>query len=108
MIVTKSTAELDAMAEAGDLLVKVHELITSMVRVGVTPLELDRAAEEMIRAGGGTARLTTVQGGTLTASMMGGRVMLTDGAGGMAHVTQADVFQSNGVIHVVDQVLLPG
>jgi methionyl aminopeptidase len=52
MIVTKSPAELDAMAEAGDLLVQVHELITSLVRVGVTPLELDRAAEDMIRAGG--------------------------------------------------------
>lgn len=63
---------------------------------------------EMIRAGGGTARLTTVQGGVLTASMMGNRVMLTDAAGGMAHVTQADVFQSNGVIHVTDAVSLPG
>ena len=63
---------------------------------------------EMIRAGGGTARLTTVQGGVLTASMMGGRVMLADAAGGMAHVTQADVFQSNGVIHVTDAVSLPG
>ena len=63
---------------------------------------------ELIRAGGGTARLTTVQGGVLTASMMGGRVMLTDGAGGVAHVTQADVFQSNGVIHVTDAVSLPG
>ena len=44
----------------------------------------------------------------LTASMMGNRVMLTDAAGGMAHVTQADVFQSNGVIHVTDAVSLPG
>jgi len=61
-----------------------------------------------IRAGGGTARLTTVQGGTLTASMMGGRVMLVDAKGGMAHVTQADVMQSNGVIHVTDAVSLPG
>jgi uncharacterized surface protein with fasciclin (FAS1) repeats len=63
---------------------------------------------QMIRAGGGTARLTTVQGGVLTAQLMGGRVMLTDGRGGMAHVTQADVMQSNGVIHVTDGVSLPG
>ena len=63
---------------------------------------------DLIKAGGGKARLTTVQGGTLTASIMGGRVMLTDGAGGMAHVTQADVMQSNGVIHVTDAVSLPG
>jgi uncharacterized surface protein with fasciclin (FAS1) repeats len=70
----------------------------------VTAAELVR----MIEAGGGQARLTTVQGGVLTARMMGGRVMLTDGAGGMAHVTQADVMQSNGVIHVTDAVSLPG
>ena len=61
-----------------------------------------------IRAGGGQARLATVQGGQLTASVMGGRVMLTDGKGGMAHVTQADVMQSNGIIHVTDAVSLPG
>jgi uncharacterized surface protein with fasciclin (FAS1) repeats len=62
----------------------------------------------MISAGGGQAQLTTVQGGTLTARMMGDRVMLTDAKGGMSHVTQADVLQSNGVIHVVDSVVLPG
>ena len=62
----------------------------------------------MIKSGGGQARLTTVQGGRLTASVMGGRVMLTDGKGGMAHVTQADVMQSNGIIHVTDAVSLPG
>ncbi len=60
-----------------------------------------------IRAGGGRATLTTVQGGTLTAAMMGDRVMLTDARGGMSHVTTADVMQSNGVIHVVDTVLMP-
>ena len=60
-----------------------------------------------IKDGGGKATLTTVQGGTLTASMMGNKVMLTDAKGGMSHVTQADVLQSNGVIHVVDTVLMP-
>jgi uncharacterized surface protein with fasciclin (FAS1) repeats len=63
---------------------------------------------QRIRAGGGTATLTTVQGGTLTARMMGNRVMLIDAKGGMSHVTQADVMQSNGVIHVTDAVSLPG
>ena len=63
---------------------------------------------EMIRTGGGQARLTTVQGGVLTASVVGGRVMLTDAKGGTAYVTQADVMQSNGVIHVTDSVSLPG
>ena len=63
---------------------------------------------EMIRAGGGQARLTTVQGGTLTARLEGNTVTLTDAKGGVAHVTQADVMQSNGVIHVTDAVSLPG
>ncbi len=60
-----------------------------------------------IEAGGGRAILTTVNGGTLTASMMGDRLTLTDAKGGMSHVTIGDVMQSNGVIHVVDTVLMP-
>lgn len=60
-----------------------------------------------IRAGGGSARLTTVEGGTLTASLRGDAVILTDEAGGEATVTQADLFQSNGVIHVTDAVSMP-
>ena len=60
-----------------------------------------------IRAGGGTATYTTVEGESLTFSMMGSKVMLRGMGGSMAHVTQADVMQSNGVIHVVDGVLLP-
>jgi uncharacterized surface protein with fasciclin (FAS1) repeats len=63
---------------------------------------------EMIEAGGGMAELTTVAGGKLTARVMDGKVMLEDARGGMATVTQADVFQSNGVIHVTDSVSLPG
>lgn len=83
--------------------------LQSVLTYHVVPGRVTAAAlVERIRSGGGSARLTTVQGGVLTASMMGGRVMLTDGAGGMAHVTQADVFQSNGVIHVTDAVSLPG
>lgn len=60
-----------------------------------------------IKAGGGKTVLTTVASGKLTASLMGNTVMLTDEKGGMAHVTQADVFQNNGVIHVTDAVSLP-
>ena len=62
----------------------------------------------MIAAGGGSARLTTVQGGTLTARSSGGMIMLIDAKGGSATVTQADVMQSNGVIHVTNAVSLPG
>ncbi len=60
-----------------------------------------------IKAGGGRATLTTVNGGTLTATMMGSKLMLTDAKGGKSMVTIANVMQSNGVIHVVDTVLLP-
>ena len=60
-----------------------------------------------IRAGGGKAMLTTVNGEPLTASMMDGKLMLTDAKGGMSTVTIKDVMQSNGVIHVVDTVLMP-
>lgn len=60
-----------------------------------------------IKAGKGKAELTTVQGEKLTASMMGGSLMLTDAKGGTSHVTIKDVLQSNGVIHVVDTVLMP-
>lgn len=58
-------------------------------------------------ANGGTATLTTVSGDTLTFAVEGGAAVVTDESGGKATVTIADVNQSNGVIHVVDKVLLP-
>ena len=61
----------------------------------------------MIKKGDGKATLKTVQGEDLTATMSGGKIMLTDAKGGMATVTTADIFQSNGVIHVIDTVLMP-
>ncbi len=60
-----------------------------------------------IKAGKGKGVVTTVQGETLTASLKGKGVMLTDSKGGTAMVTTANVAQSNGVIHVIDSVLLP-
>jgi uncharacterized surface protein with fasciclin (FAS1) repeats len=60
-----------------------------------------------IKKGGGKAMLKTVSGGTLTASMDMGKLILTDEKGGTSTVTIADVYQSNGVIHVVDTVLMP-
>ena len=65
------------------------------------------ALAKAIDAGGGKATLTEVSGGTLTATRSGSTIMLSDESGGMAHVTIPDVVQSNGVIHVVDKVLLP-
>jgi len=63
--------------------------------------------EKQIKAGKGTASLKTVSGGTLWAMMRGKSIVLKDEKGGMSMITQSDVFQSNGVIHVVDTVLMP-
>ncbi len=60
-----------------------------------------------IKAGGGKATLKTVQGETLTAMMKGKHIELKDEKGGIATVTIADVMQSNGVIHVINKVLMP-
>ena len=60
-----------------------------------------------IKKGNGKAELTTVAGGKLWASMDGDWLILTDEKGGRSRVTIADVRQSNGVIHVIDAVLLP-
>lgn len=63
--------------------------------------------DKMIKDDGGMHKVKTVGGCTLTASEKDGKIMLTDEAGGTATVTIADVKQSNGVIHVIDKVLLP-
>jgi uncharacterized surface protein with fasciclin (FAS1) repeats len=62
----------------------------------------------MIKAGHGSASLKTVEGGTLVAKMAGKGITVTDEKGDVAHVTIADVYQSNGVIHVIDTVMMPG
>ncbi|HEX8130359.1 MAG TPA: fasciclin domain-containing protein [Pyrinomonadaceae bacterium] len=62
---------------------------------------------QAIKKGGGRATFKTVSGGTLTAMMHGNGVMLTDEKGGTAMVTTANVYQSNGVIHVIDTVVMP-
>ena len=84
-------------------------MLQSVLTYHVVPGRLT-AADLMsrIRAGGGTARLTTVNGGMLTARMRGDDIVIVDGMGGVATVTQADVMQSNGVIHVTDRVSLAG
>jgi uncharacterized surface protein with fasciclin (FAS1) repeats len=63
--------------------------------------------EQMIKKGNGKAMLKTVQGEDLTLSMSGNNIVMTDAKGGMSTVTISDVYQSNGVIHVVDSVLQP-
>ncbi len=66
-----------------------------------------KALATLIRKGHGKASLKTVSGDTLTVMMDGGNIVLRDEKGGTSTVTTADVYQSNGVIHVVNAVLLP-
>jgi uncharacterized surface protein with fasciclin (FAS1) repeats len=65
-----------------------------------------KALAKMIKDGNGTAELTTVQGGKLWVMMKGKHIVLKDEMGGMAMVTIKDVYQSNGVIHVIDHVVM--
>jgi uncharacterized surface protein with fasciclin (FAS1) repeats len=63
---------------------------------------------EKIRAGNGKAMLKTVEGEELTFAEKDGRLWIWDAKGGSAQITIRNVMQSNGVIHVIDTVLLPG
>jgi len=82
--------------------------LAAVLTYHVVPGKLDAAAiAAQIKAGGGQAKLKTVQGETLTARATGGKVTLTDSKGNTANVTIANVYQSNGVIHVIDKVLMP-
>ena len=87
--------------ENKDTLVKI--LTYHVVAGRMTAMDIKAA----IKAGGGNATLTTVEGEPLIATMSGGKLHLTDAKGGTSTVTIADVMQSNGVIHVVDTVLMP-
>ena len=83
-------------------------MLTKVLTYHVVPGKLDAAAlKQQIAAGGGKAMLKTASGGTLTAMASGNGIAISDEGGGSANVTIADVLQSNGVIHVVDKVLLP-
>jgi uncharacterized surface protein with fasciclin (FAS1) repeats len=93
-----------------DTLVKPENkaTLTKILTYHVVPGKISsKELAKMIKKGGGTATLKTVSGGTLTAKMSGSIIMLTDEKGGMATITTADVFQKNGVIHVIDTVLMP-
>ena len=93
-----------------DTLVKPEskDTLTKILTYHVVPGKVSaKDIADGIKAGNGKFEMKTVQGGTLTATMKGKKVMLTDEKGGMATVTIANVYQSNGVIHVVDTVLMP-
>ena len=83
-------------------------MLSGILTYHVVPGKVDAAAlTKMIMDGNGSTTFKTVAGGMLTAKSVGGKLMITDEKGGFSTVTIADVYQSNGVIHVVDKVLLP-
>lgn len=93
-----------------DTLVKPENkaMLVEILTYHVVPGKLTaETLADKIKSGGGKAELTTVEGEKLTVMAAGGKVMITDAKGSTATVTIADVLQSNGVIHVVDGVLLP-
>ena len=82
--------------------------LTKVLTYHVVPGDVSAAQlQQQISAGGGTATLNTVAGGTLTARVENGAVTLTDQGGNKSYVETADVRQSNGVVHVVNGVLVP-
>jgi uncharacterized surface protein with fasciclin (FAS1) repeats len=93
-----------------DMLVKPEnkEMLTGILTYHVVSGKMSAAdLMKAIKDGGGKAMLKTVAGGELTAMQMGKKIVLTDAKGTKAMVTIPDVFQSNGVIHVIDTVLMP-
>ena len=106
------TNEAFAKLPAGtvDTLLKPEnkEMLTKILTYHVVAGRLSSAElKKEIRAGHGQATLKTVSGGTLIAMLQGSDIVLKDEKGDMSKVTIPNVFQSNGVIHVVDTVVLP-
>ncbi|MBB5623595.1 fasciclin domain-containing protein [Pedobacter cryoconitis] len=82
--------------------------LTKILTYHVVAGKMDsKAIAAAIKKGKGKAELTTVEGGKLWAWMEGKKLVLKDEKGGMSTVTIADVYQKNGVIHVVNSVLMP-
>lgn len=83
--------------------------LTSILTYHVIAGKLDAdAISNKIKAGNGTAELTTVEGGKLWVMKKNGKLWLKDEKGGMAEITISNVYQSNGVIHVINRVVMPG
>ena len=106
------TNEAFAKLPAGtvDTLVKPENKaqLTQILTYHVVPGHLtSKDIEKMAMANGGKATLTTVEGEPLTVSKIGGKLTITDAKGGTSTITIPNVLQSNGVIHVVDTVLMP-
>ena len=95
------TVEMLLKPENKDQLTKI--LTSHVVQANAT----SAAAMQMIKDDGGKHNVTTVSGDTITLQMDGDKLVVFDESGNAATVTQADVMQSNGVVHVIDKVLMP-
>jgi len=83
-------------------------MLSTILTYHVVPGKLDATElSRLIKAGNGAAELTTVSGGKLWVMMDGKNIVLKDEKGGMAKVSIKNVYQSNGVIHVIDHVVMP-
>jgi uncharacterized surface protein with fasciclin (FAS1) repeats len=83
-------------------------MLTGILTYHVVAEKLDtKTLDEKIKAGNGTAELTTVQGGKLWIMKKDGMYTIKDEKGGWATITIKNVYQSNGVIHVIDHVIMP-
>jgi uncharacterized surface protein with fasciclin (FAS1) repeats len=83
-------------------------MLTKVLTYHVVPGRISSAdLKKLIKNENGMATLKTVSGGMLWAMMRGNEIVLKDEKGASSTITQANVFQSNGVIHVVDSVVLP-
>ena len=95
------TVDMLLMADNKPMLTKILTYHVVAGRLG------SKEIAQAIKEGNGKAELNTVSGGKLWASMQGKDLILTDEKGGTARVTISNVYQSNGVIHVIDTVLMP-
>ena len=87
---------------------EMKDQLTGVLTYHVVPGRMTSAdLAKAVKDGGGQASLKTVEGEPLTVTRKGSTIMVTDAKGGTARVTIADVMQSNGVIHVVNKVLMP-
>ena len=93
-----------------DTLVKPEskDQLTKILTYHVVPGSYDsKKLKKEIKKNAGSLKLKTVEGDSLTFALSGANITVTDDKGGTANITTADVYQSNGVIHVIDTVLMP-
>lgn len=100
--------KIDKAALDGLMKPESKDALAGILKYHVVEGKMDsKTIADAIKTGNGKAVLKTVNGEELTASMDGDKLVLTDAKGGKSTVSIADVYQSNGVIHVVDTVLMP-